>query len=305
MLDDEQAFDRAVKYLARAVFLLYCRWAPREGLRCLQAAEALFAHRCVGTRFERSWTALMTDMACELSGEFELLRTGIMARERERGRDGADDSETSRQLMVSVPIARLLDDRPHEALAYALKRWRPGKTFTLLDFGVTIRVSSSLLYAGDAEAAHAYLCDRWWTLRRSGLFSTQVYDNAAYHRARNAVALYWEETHDRRTRREVLHYTARFAHHPPVMRGMYALLRASLARADGNSARCRRLLTQARDACMARGGDAGAWCARYRLAQLDGSAAALAEAAAWFSARGVQHPERWVAQSVPGAPGFE
>lgn len=294
----ESAYDAVFPQLAHAMHELLCRWRPLEALRAIEAADELFARHCPGTVFERSWIGALREWTYEITGDTDRLLASFD--ERERTADSRDDGYTREFLVMAVPMSLMLRDQPEAAIAYLAQNWQLQKRPSMTDYTAVVRVSTAHLYRGDAEAAHRCLLDAWWSMQRAGLFSTNmIRENAEYHRARNAVGLYWH-TRDRALRREARHYLRRMRRYPPVLRAAYRMIEASLAWADSDLVRCRAAL----EASIAESAEYGAgsteWCGRYRLAELDGDAKALAEADAWFRARAVSNPARWVHVMMPG-----
>ena len=291
-------YTRALYKLARALYMLQCRWEPREALPLLTEADEEFALRCPGTQLERGWVWAMREFSLELTGEFDVLLDDLAV--RERNALSQEDGYSQDQRLMALPLARTLHGDADGAIAFARMHWKPARVFTLVDYTVVGRVSSALLYRGDAVGAHAHLMKWWSALRRSGLLMLQiVWENAWYHRARNAAALYCR-TRDSKLRREAMRRVREAYRYPPGSRALYLLIEASLARADRRDAECGRLLRAVIADSQAARAAASEWCARYRLAQLEGNRDDLEAAHAWHRERCVAEPERWISLSAPG-----
>jgi hypothetical protein len=284
---------------ARAAYLIHCRWRPRDALVLLRSAEDALSQTEPGSYFERGWIALLKDYALEITGNFSELVDNVLRRERECL--GREDGYSVQQLLISLPLVLTIQDKPEAALAFLRTHWvRSERGMTLTDFVAILRISSLLLYQGDVRGAHESLLSEWIWLKQSGAFlSRVVYENASLHRARNAVALYFQ-TGAPELKREVQRRIANAERSPPGVRAFFRVVQASLARADGQRDECRALLEEACHDFGATQSDAGAALARYRLAQLNRSPAEQTAARDWLLARGICNLQRWVSLASPG-----
>ncbi|MET0343912.1 MAG: AAA family ATPase [Polyangiales bacterium] len=287
---------QALALFARASYLLHCHGKPRSALPLLEGADALLARHCPGSSFERGWLAMIREVAYEVSGDYRALLASVAERERLT----RSDSYAARLLLASAPLARLVEDRADDAQAFLTTHWPGHGDQPLVDVLAISRQAEVLLYRGDARGAHAMLSD---VLRRAPtrgpLSSRVITDNLVYELARAALA--WHHRAPSPALRREVTRTMRWRSSRHLLgEALLRLLSASLAYADGLRDRARALLAEAIPELEHVEADAYAWCARVRLAQLDGADRDLARAYAWFRERGVRRPDRWVGLSVPG-----
>jgi serine/threonine protein kinase len=303
LVDTASPFERALAQAAHATVLLYCESKPRRALRLLREADRLLMQCGPSARFEHDWVIALRDFAYEESGRYPELIARVMARER-LGYLHSERTDSPARL-VALPLVLLMLDRPGDAQHVLRTRWQPrGGTRTLLDLALLMHSSLVYDYQGQTLDARRVLVADRGALLRSGLLYGRVPEAVFnYHLARAAVALYWQ-TRDARLRREVQALERASTHAPAGRRALFALLRASLARAEGDDPACRRALESARVDLESAQNRALQGCVRYRLAQLGQEPEELAAAHAWLRGRGVVDPDRWVALFVPGATGF-
>ncbi|MET0343379.1 MAG: protein kinase [Polyangiales bacterium] len=292
--------ERGVSQLAHAMVALQTHWQPRLSMTLGEQADAVFARECPGSEFERGWLWTLRGYALEMLGEYDALLEDMA--EHLRHAASQDDGYSRDSLLMTIPFVHLLKGDADAAVDFTYANWQlPRGIYTVVDFSALVRLSSALLYRGDVEQAHQVLVDAWMGLVRSGMMMVHlVGESLQWHRARNAIALYWK-TGRRGLRRDAIKRLGNWKVYPPVLRAAYETLIASIALADGDEDACRASLRTCIEAAAGAGAGAGEWSARLRLAQLDDDAAGLAAAEAWFRARGVQEPARWVELGIPGA----
>jgi hypothetical protein len=291
------AYDRAVAQLARAMYLIHVERRPRDALPRIDEADRILTGECSGTHFERCWLLLMRDHVQEASGDFAALSEAVLPYERGEYEDGY----TLQRLLISLPIVRLAQDQPREALRFLQTRWQRSKRrANISDFIAIMRLASVQLYQGDAHTSFETLRAHWLWLRSCGMFrSAPMRELADFHRARSAAALYLRSG-DPRWRKEARRREWRvFERSFPETRGLTCLIEASLARADARFDACRALLLEAREDFERGQNDSAYWVVQYRLAQVNEAPAALREALEWMYRHGVREPERWSALFMP------
>jgi hypothetical protein len=294
-------YERAIMLLAEAVALMHCEWRPREALPRLEQAEALLTQQCHGAQFELAWLEATREAAWLFLGDFApLVQAADLRWRKSQGSEHLAGYPLCR-LLTSVPLALLIQDRSDAALrTLDQHRVKQGGPMNMTDYMAVVSASNVAIYQDRAEDAHRLLRRelRWFgvlPIARSRVASQDY----AYRRARDAAALYF---HRRASSLaiEVRAHALRARALPPLGRGHFRLLEASVARAEGRVADARALLRIAIEELeMGQQTQAG-WCARYRLAQLEHSSEQLAVAHAWFQTRGVLCPERWVSLCAPG-----
>jgi hypothetical protein len=287
--------ERALAQLARATYLLHCRVLPRAALPLLKEADDSLSRSCPGTSFERGWLAMVRTAALEYVGDYRELVAAVGQCDQQARSDGY----TARLLIGSLPLARLVEDRPDAAIAF-LNGHFAGSRHPLIDLIAVSRLALTLAYKGEDQEAYDFFHERMHGHWLAGPLSSRlVRDAIHYELARHAAALYFR-TGAPRLKRDVQRHLVHGEHQPVAWRALFGMVAASIARADGEHERARAGLHEAIDQLAHTEANSYAWAARYRLAQLERSASDLAHAHAWFIERGVVAPERFVRLGLPG-----
>ncbi|HEX6239296.1 MAG TPA: AAA family ATPase, partial [Polyangiales bacterium] len=287
------AYDRAVAQLARSVCLIHVECRPRDAEPLLIQAQAGLSGEC---RFERCFLSLMLDYVHEVQGDFASLAEAVLRYEHD-----CEDAYTLHRLLVSVPLVKLAQDQPTAALNFLKARWpRATRRATVSDFTVRIHLSSVQLYQGDAQAAFETLERDWMWLRTSGMFySAPMRELADFYRARVAAARYRQTRDPSWRKRAGAREWPLFNYSAAEPRALTCMIEASLARTDQRHDACRALLLEAKQEHARMQNDTAYWAVQYRLAEVEAAPAALHEARAWMTSRGIRDPERWVTLFVP------
>lgn len=295
--EDGAPYDRAIALLARAICLIHAERRPGHAAPLIEQADQILSAECSGTHFERCWLLLMRDYVQEVRGDFSALGEAVLPHERGQQEDGY----TLQRLLVSLPLVRLAQDQPGEALRFLETRWRRSKRrATTSDFLALMRLSDVYLYQGDALGSFETLEAAWPWLRLSGMFrSGPMREMADLRRARGAAALYRRSGNPRRRTQARVREWKIFEHSYPETPGLNCLVEASLARTDARDDLCRALLLEAKQNFQRGQNDTAYWAVQYRLAQLDEVPALLREARDWMCSHGIRNPERWAALFMP------
>ena len=295
-------YESALALAAEAVYLTYCRELPRDALAANDRAFELLSE-CPGCYFERSWIAFSREYVLGVIGRLE--EQFALCRERERETRGRKDAYSLRQLLPMLPLERLYQGQPDAALQFIdALRLSGSENGSFFGYAAALRRSDVYLYLGDEHGAHRAGAEHWSRYARLREFQVPTLRvNSAFFRGRNAVALYFR-TRDRALRRELLSCVSYGPEVPVFGRGLFRMLEACLARAEGRNDDARAGLRASLVELERAQADHAAMCVRYRLAQLDGDGEQHARVQRWFSDQGVRDPEAWVSLTVPGPRGW-
>jgi hypothetical protein len=295
-------YESALAHAAEGVYLTYCREQPRDALVMFERALELLSE-CPGSYFERSWLSFSREYVLGVVGKLE--EQFVLCRARERDAREREDGYTLRQLVPVLPLERLYQGQPEDALRFLDSR---GKELAALgpffEYTALLRRSDVYLYLGDELAAFEAFADHWPRYRRSTEFKPPTLrHNLAFFHGRNCAALYFR-THEPKLRRNLAACVSYGRDVPAFGRGLFRMLEACVARADGRDDEARRQLQASLDELTRSQSDHAAMCVRYRLAQLDGARDELAHVHQWFAGQGVRDPEAWISLTVPGPRGW-
>ena len=294
--ESDTPYARALQWLAEGVAAFACREAPGQALAAFRRADELLSNERPTTHFMREMLAEYRSIVAELTGDFQDL-TSIAAT---RLPDQAASRYSVPVLMQGVPLSLLVNDRPEDAA-----RFLDGASGTdevlLLHYFRVIRGADVAFYAGDLARAEHLIEALRARLKSSLLLRSPLFRQSfAFYRARCAAARFFT-SREPRDRLEV-ERCERAAHEPNAARynrGFIRLLCAGVAVADGRRRDARRWLDEAMLDFSLSEAQNGAFCAKYRLAQLDDAHDELRRTSAWFKERGVIDPEKWVSVWAP------
>ncbi|HMI89949.1 MAG TPA: AAA family ATPase, partial [Polyangiales bacterium] len=296
-------YEAALALAAEGVYLNYCREQPRDALVMFERARDLLSE-CSGCYFERSWLSFSREYVLGVVGRLE--EQFASCREREREARGREDGYTLRQLIPVLPLERLYQGKPDDALQFLDSH---NDQFHVLgdffEYTALLRRSDVHLYLGDERAAYHAFAEHWPRYARRGEFKTPTLrHNLGFFHARNAVALYFR-TREPKLRRELDACVSYEPEVPVFGRALFRMLEACAARAEGRNAEARSGLLASLEQLNQTQSVHAAMCVRYRLGQLDGAREELARIHQWFAGQGVRDPEAWVALTVPGPRGWQ
>jgi len=296
-------YEAGLALAAEGVYLNYCREQPRDALALFERALELLSE-CPGCYFERSWLSFSREYVLGVVGRLE--EQFALCREREREARGREDGYTLRQLVPVLPLERLYQGQPEDALKFLDARSDQLRVLgDFFEYTALLRRSDVYLYLGDEHAGYHAFAEHWPRYaRRIEFKNPTLRHNLAFFHARNAVALYFR-TREPKLRRELGACVSYQREVPLFGRGLFHALEACAARAEGRDDEARSGLLASLEQLTQSQSEHAAMCVRYRLAQLDGAREELARVHQWFAGQGVRDPEAWVSLTVPGPRGWQ
>jgi eukaryotic-like serine/threonine-protein kinase len=280
------------------------RFGPGEEL--FERAEAIFRSRCAGVVW---WidTAQYLSLECLYYGGriSELCRRVPVALADAEGRG---DLFAAANFQLGMPHTSWLFrddvDGARRHIAAGIAGWSTDG-FHMQHEAAQVAQVNTLLYTGDAPAAHRRMREVWRAYSRSAIFTIQLARIAGYHeRARAALGAAVVGGDREELIAEARHAAKRLAHERmPWSLAFAALARAGAHAADGAPDASLAELDTAIATFDAAHMALYAAVARLRKGELlggDEGLALIAGAAAWMRAEGIVRPDRVTAMLAPG-----
>ena len=281
----------------------------RASLASCEQARTILREHCVGATWERTQVDMFTCWALLRLGDLARLAqfTAEILREFERRNNQYAVTSLSVGVLPSLHFAA--DDDPAQARAEmqeSLARWSP-TGFHIQHYQAALSETAARLYAGEAEAAHAYLGAAWPAIARSFLLRVEFVRVEHYDlRARTALAAA-AAARSPALRKQRLAQAQSDAGKVRQVREPWAAALAQatfagIARLRGDHASERRLLTAAVAGFEAVDMALQLAAARRRLGELvggDEGRALHAAADAYMTAHRIRRPERMTELLLP------
>lgn len=273
-----------------------------------RVAAGIFCEKCSGVVWELTTANTFCQSSLVFLGrwrEHALTLPAFIQQAHERGdRYGA----VSLPLLAYAYVDYLASDQPARARALideSLSAW-PDQGFHVQHCDALFGQMETLLYEGDAAAAHALIERTWWRLAASNMLHIQfnrIFATALRGRAALAVAAHSSSRSERARTLRIVKRCVRYLSSVTAAWGIAhgKLLQAGLAMVDGHRAAALDLLTKADALFQAE--DMTHYCAatRARLAQLrDQTNTASPFDQPWFRDQGIVNARAIVDMLIPG-----